>query len=179
MPWKPEYAQKRREKYQSSESERNRRKSQCRSKEENSKYMKEYYKKHPEMKKKTAEQKESRNANRREKYKSDEAYRTAHIDAVREFYKKNPRTRLAQRLKIYGVTLEQHDEVLNSQNGQCAICKSKTPNRRGSKRFHVDHCHATGKFRGLLCSRCNMAIGLLKDDVCFLQNAIEYLSKAR
>ena len=76
----------------------------------------------------------------------------------------------------YGLTLEAFDEMVEKQNGVCAIClKSEVDVLK--KRLSVDHCHKTGKVRGLLCSRCNQAIGLMKDDVSSLARAIEYLSK--
>lgn len=62
--------------------------------------------------------------------------------------------------------------MLDEQNGVCAICKFKPKTV-----FHVDHCHSTGKVRGLLCINCNMALGLLKDNKMFLSQAIDYLSK--
>ena len=79
-------------------------------------------------------------------------------------------------LAKYGLTPDQYDDRLKSQNGCCAICKSNSPKTSRIKHFCVDHCHKTGKIRGLLCSKCNRAIGLLEDSVEFLQTAIGYLS---
>lgn len=76
--------------------------------------------------------------------------------------------------KQYGITLEDYNEMLVKQNGTCAICKTDTPNCR-TKFFAVDHCHTTGKVRGLLCSSCNRGLGLFKDNVCSLLKAIDYL----
>ena len=75
----------------------------------------------------------------------------------------------------YGLTIEQYDLILESQNNCCAICKTDTPSGRG--RFHVDHNHKTGEIRGLLCHHCNLALGNFKDDVPTLLNAIDYLNK--
>jgi len=65
--------------------------------------------------------------------------------------------------------------LLKKYNYGCAICGAK----KGSKQhgLHIDHCHETEKIRGLLCSNCNTALGLFKDDINLLQNAIEYLIK--
>ncbi|ADF42419.1 endonuclease VII [Synechococcus phage S-CBS2] len=71
----------------------------------------------------------------------------------------------------YGITLEQYEEMDQKQGGVCSICSS----RPGSRRLSVDHCHSTGKVRGLLCSNCNTAIGLLGDNRAILQAAITYL----
>jgi len=74
----------------------------------------------------------------------------------------------------YGITLEDYDAMLEKQGGCCAICKSETSKRNDY--FMVDHDHETGAVRGLLCSPCNSAIGLLGDNISTLQNAINYLS---
>lgn len=65
--------------------------------------------------------------------------------------------------------------MLKKQNGGCAICKSKVSGGKGA--FHVDHCHKTGKIRGLLCHFCNVGLGVFKDDVKTLSVAIAYLKK--
>lgn len=72
---------------------------------------------------------------------------------------------------------EQYSALMESQCGRCAICGCESgKNNRGDK-LAVDHCHNTGKIRGLLCHKCNTAIGLMKDDRRALQAAIEYLSR--
>lgn len=80
----------------------------------------------------------------------------------------------------FGCDYKQYTDMLNAQDGCCAICgnpeTAKNPVTQEPRRLAVDHCHTTGKIRGLLCSACNTAIGLMKDDVVVLQKAIEYLS---
>jgi len=61
-----------------------------------------------------------------------------------------------------------------AQGGVCAICGKPEATAR-TKRLCVDHCHETGKVRGLLCSHCNRAIGLLGDSCAILASAITYL----
>ena len=73
----------------------------------------------------------------------------------------------------FGVTPEWFDEKLASQNGACAICRSETPSGQGA--FHVDHCHASNKVRGLLCTRCNTGLGMFRDDTDTLLAAVYYL----
>lgn len=83
--------------------------------------------------------------------------------------------------KLYGLTPEDYQKMLAAQGGVCAICGKDEPTehgRTGTKfRLGVDHCHDSGRVRGLLCQRCNRAIGLLDDDPALLQRAITYLSK--
>jgi len=72
----------------------------------------------------------------------------------------------AQRLAKYGITAEQYEEMNRLQGGRCLICgQAERGTRRGiPKTLAVDHDHDTGEIRGLLCSKCNTAIGLLDDD---------------
>jgi hypothetical protein len=79
------------------------------------------------------------------------------------------------------ITLEQYGKLLESQSSKCGICDReetcKDPKHDRVRRLSIDHCHATGKVRGLLCHSCNTAIGKLKDDVQLLCKAIEYITK--
>lgn len=70
----------------------------------------------------------------------------------------------------YGISLEEYNIMLELRNSKCEICNKE-------KKLYVDHCHKTGKIRGLLCSSCNTAIGLLEDDIERLTNSINYLQK--
>jgi len=74
---------------------------------------------------------------------------------------------------VYGLTVEQFEAIFESQGRCCAICKTDVG------KWHVDHCHATKKIRGILCHHCNTAIGLLKEDETILEHAIEYLKDGR
>lgn len=77
--------------------------------------------------------------------------------------------------KTYDITFEDYEEMLESQNGKCAICESKIGNSRTTRLF-VDHCHTTGNVRGLLCSSCNHGLGQFRDSPKLLQKAIKYLT---
>lgn len=70
--------------------------------------------------------------------------------------------RSSQIKRKYNFTQEQYDDMLIKQNGVCLICGTDTPGRN-DKNFHIDHDHDTDRVRGLLCSNCNRAIGLLGD----------------
>lgn len=74
----------------------------------------------------------------------------------------------------YGISEEKYLEMVSAQNGVCAICFKPD----GGRRLAVDHCHATGAVRGLLCGNCNWAIGLFMDKTESLLSAVRYLSGA-
>lgn len=74
---------------------------------------------------------------------------------------------------IYGLTENQYMAKINDQRNVCAICGKKDE----GKVLCVDHDHATGEVRGLLCNNCNIGLGNLKDSIQILQSAIEYLHK--
>lgn len=76
----------------------------------------------------------------------------------------------------YGLSREQYDGMISEQAGKCLLCKLP-PGRDGKKSLSVDHCHKTGKVRGLLCGMCNTAIGKLNDDPALLRAAAEYLER--
>lgn len=81
----------------------------------------------------------------------------------------------------FGITPEQYNELLESQNYCCAICNEKEnvihARTKEVIKLAVDHCHKTKKIRGLLCNRCNFGIGYFKDSIELLRNAIKYLEK--
>lgn len=81
------------------------------------------------------------------------------------------RTYDAKLRRLYGITLEQYNEMLKRQDGVCKIC-FRSPKK---KSLSVDHCHRTGKVRGLLCDHCNRALGWLQDDPKLLARSIDYL----
>jgi hypothetical protein len=102
---------------------------------------------------------------------------------AREWHRKsraaNPEYYLNQQMKkLYNVSYDWYQEKLSKQNGVCAICKKpETTEIRGKLiNMAVDHCHTTGKARGLLCTQCNRGLGLFQDNPTILQSAIEYLA---
>jgi hypothetical protein len=86
-------------------------------------------------------------------------------------------TRAAKLMQKYGLTIADFDALLESQGHRCAICPSTVPGGRGA--WHVDHDHQTGKVRGLLCSHCNRALGMFKDDPEALRAAANYVESHR
>lgn len=98
-------------------------------------------------------------ARRSEKYYSDAHHR---------------RSRASDNLKYkFGITIQQRDEILDSQGGKCAICQKVF---RASRDIHVDHDHASGQVRGILCSRCNTSLPILEDQERH-ESAVQYLNK--
>ena len=77
----------------------------------------------------------------------------------------------------FGLTKDGFFEMLAAQGNACACCKTDDPNTRGGKGWCVDHCHSTGKVRGILCSHCNTALGLANDNVEILESLITYLRR--
>jgi hypothetical protein len=82
---------------------------------------------------------------------------------------RNHRARIA---KVYGIQPDDYDRLYAAQGGRCAICRRATGKTR---RLSVDHDHASGKVRGLLCRPCNDLLGHARDDVDFFERAITYL----
>ena len=76
-------------------------------------------------------------------------------------------------LRKYGIDADQYDRMVESQNNKCKICGTDEP--RGTGGWKVDHCHSTGKVRGLLCNNCNLGLGYFKDNIKSLEAAIQYL----
>jgi len=107
-----------------------------------------------------AEHRDRLNAERRDKWRSDADLRARHGGA-----------RLTRN---YGLSRDEHRRLLEAQNGVCAVCK--LPSRRT---LCVDHCHATRQVRGLLCDKCNTALGLLGDDSGRMRAAGAYVDRAR
>jgi hypothetical protein len=79
----------------------------------------------------------------------------------------------------YGISLLDYSQMFMAQNGKCAICHNESGGTRNGeqKALAVDHCHKTGKVRGLLCEACNQAIGKFREDKTILLSAIDYLDK--
>jgi hypothetical protein len=79
--------------------------------------------------------------------------------------------------KKFGITSDQYDEMHSRQSGVCLICSQPETSMRKDRlrKLSVDHDHATGKIRGLLCSECNIGIGKFKDSPDLLRKAASYL----
>jgi hypothetical protein len=78
----------------------------------------------------------------------------------------------------YGIDLLDFDKMMEEQNGKCAVCRQEEKHSTKTK-LSVDHSHFTKKVRGLLCHRCNVFIGLAKEDIYVLERAIKYLKEEK
>lgn len=108
------------------------------------------------------------------RWRSNPNNRDKERHAARDYnrYRKDRDKFLAhRRFRIYGITKEEYDTMVVTQNNQCAIC------RKQMKLPHVDHNHGTGKNRELLCQHCNMMLGMCFENSDILLSAIQYLEK--
>lgn len=94
-------------------------------------------------------------------------YRENNLQKTKQMSRKNHIKRK------FGLSIEEYESILNSQNKVCAVCQEKC---HTGYNLAVDHNHKTGKIRGLLCKNCNTAIGLLKENIQVIENVIIYLS---
>ncbi len=74
--------------------------------------------------------------------------------------------------RFYGISSSDYEEMLVKQGGVCLLCNEECTS---GKRLAVDHCHVTGKVRGLLCGKCNRGLGMFNDNIAVLLKAAEYL----
>ena len=91
----------------------------------------------------------------------------------REQYAKNPDFQIKHRTRLYGLSPEVYAAMLNAQAGRCPGCGSDG----GGRSLHIDHDHATGKVRGLLCGPCNRALGMARDSASTLRSLADYLER--
>ncbi len=78
--------------------------------------------------------------------------------------------------KKFGITIEEYMSIYNKQQGQCACCGEEKP-AEGITGLVVDHNHTSGEVRELLCTQCNTALGLLKENADIVNKLLEYIRK--
>lgn len=101
-------------------------------------------------------------------------YREQKAASQKEHREMNPRNQtVGARKRRYGISAEEYDALSIRQKGACAICGG--PPVKNRKSLSVDHCHETGRIRGLLCGRCNTGLGMFKDLPALLEKALQYL----
>jgi recombination endonuclease VII len=103
-------------------------------------------------------------------------WRTKNRESLRRYRrqwraKNKDKSRATKLLCLYRMATDHWDQLYTSQNGLCAICDKK-------RKLNVDHDHTTGKVRGLLCFKCNTALGTFEDTISGVQRVIDYLEKS-
>ncbi len=106
----------------------------------------------------------------------------SHREYTREYKKKNPDTipKVMRKLhlkKTYGITIEEWDDMFESQKGRCAICGKHQSEFENA--LCVDHNHKTGKVRTLLCVGCNYFVGRIENNVELVKQIIEYVEETK
>lgn len=104
-----------------------------------------------------------------------QANKEKHNAQSKQWAKNNPeRSKFLRKRKMllrnYNMTIEQFNKMVEIQESKCAICKKPAS-------LHVDHCHATNKIRALLCGPCNRGIGMFKENIDVLLEAINYINR--
>ena len=143
-------------------------------------YYKEYYRKNKEIvleKRKLKYNKEINRKNYLDKKNSDPEKHRKYLDYLKEYRKNNIIDIIC---KTYKISKEFYYNLLESQNGVCGLCKSEFKDTdKNRKDMVIDHCHATGKVRGILCRKCNTGLGLFNEDPDLLLKSYEYIKKHR
>ncbi len=109
------------------------------------------------------------NARARKAYAENDEYRARRRLTGNKWYRREERLK-----QIYGLSLQDYEAIVAQQGGVCRVCKTKP-----ARPLFVDHCHASGKVRGLLCHPCNAALGFMRDDPVIAAAATEYLRDAK
>lgn len=141
--------------------------------------------------------KKYREKNKDSLLKRQAAYREANREKLREsgkvaqrrYYAKSPEAvkankqrwkdknpgwaRKALLKRQYDLTTEEWEVMFHEQGRKCAICKASEPGHKSG--WHTDHCHISGKVRGIICCHCNRGLGGAKDNIETLENMIDYL----
>lgn len=110
-------------------------------------------------------------------------YRVANRESARQkdnehYQRTKERHREVWASKKYGISVEGYRNLVQRHEGKCGLCGEPeiSKDKQGNvKRLAVDHRHKDGKVRGLLCQRCNQAIGLLREDLSLIKKVIKYL----
>jgi len=113
-------------------------------------------------------------------YREDKVYKGTYKSCGCVWEHKDNKARDWNHLKRnYNLTKEDYEKLLLKQNNQCAICKNEKSQTSKTEWLFVDHCHETGKIRGLLCNQCNIGIGSFKDNISLMENAIKYILNSK
>jgi len=106
--------------------------------------------------------------NRTERLKKNAAYRAKNKDKQRRFSLR----------WHYNITPEDWDQLFDKQGRKCRLCRAEKSGDKRGRGFHTDHCHTTGRVRGILCVKCNLMLGSARDNIAVLEAAIQYLKES-
>lgn len=96
-------------------------------------------------------------------------------ETCRVWYSNNKDKKKAYVLKkLYGITIDNYNDMFSFQDGKCKGCNRHQSELK--KSLYVDHCHLSGKIRGLLCHDCNTLLGLVGDKITILKNLINHIT---
>lgn len=114
----------------------------------------------------------------RERLQGDKEFQQYHVEKTRQWRKENPESvkassRRSQLKTAHGLTEAGYKVLFDAQNGKCFLCGDPP----GSRGLFVDHDHATGRIRGLLCLGCNTGLGMLGDNAAGLERALAYVQE--
>jgi hypothetical protein len=109
------------------------------------------------------------NARARKAYAENDEYRARRRLSGNKWYRRQERLK-----QVYGLSLQDYNAMVAQQGGVCRVCKTKP-----ARPLFVDHCHASGRVRGLLCHPCNAALGFMRDDPVIAAAAADYLRDAK
>ncbi len=94
--------------------------------------------------------------------------------AAAEYQRNKDKYRDTYMKRVYGISLDDYNKMVGEQNGLCYVCHNPP---KGNKKLAVDHCHITGHARRLLCSNCNTALGLMREDIDIMSRLIDYVKE--
>jgi Recombination endonuclease VII len=101
-----------------------------------------------------------------------ERFRAKHPELTEKYRVKHSH---AKRIaKVHGMSAEDYDYFVRAQRGRCAICR-RTAEEAKQRHLSIDHCHETGRARGLLCGRCNWTVGVIKEDPAIARSLLAYV----
>lgn len=111
-------------------------------------------------------------------YRADPEHKELAKQRTKAWYAANPE-RAADHYKRRNYAMEpgEYERMVHAQESKCAACGKKPTKKGRGNGLHVDHDHATGKVRALLCAHCNMALGHAMDDPSVLEGLLSYLGK--
>ena len=111
--------------------------------------------------------------------KEHQKNKARYLERSKEWFAADPSRQINKRIKrtigLGQLSIEVYEQMLKEQNHQCAICGS-SPN---GKRLVIDHDHDSGHLRGLLCEKCNLGLGLFRDNIFILELAAQYLKDTK